>query len=88
MTWFDIVAILIVVVIAWAESVRGFGRALYDLIGALIVINLCLFYRIARIAQFYKIHAFYNPAVFYVQAGDYSFRKHTFIASPRLIVPS
>lgn len=42
MTWFDVVAILIVVVIAWAESIRGFGRALYDLVGALIATKVAL----------------------------------------------
>ena len=42
MTWFDVVAILIVVVIAWAESLRGFGRALYDLVGALIATKVAL----------------------------------------------
>jgi uncharacterized membrane protein required for colicin V production len=40
MNWFDIVAILIVVAIAWLESVRGFGRALFDLIGAIIAMKV------------------------------------------------
>lgn len=43
MTWFDIVAVLIIIGIAWAESVRGFGRALFDLIGALISARLAIF---------------------------------------------
>jgi uncharacterized membrane protein required for colicin V production len=40
MNWFDIVAILIIVGIAWLESVRGFGRALFDLIGAIIAMKI------------------------------------------------
>jgi uncharacterized membrane protein required for colicin V production len=40
MNWFDIVAILIIVAIAWLESVRGFGRALFDLVGAIISMKL------------------------------------------------
>ena len=42
MTWFDIVAILMIIVIAWLESIRGFGRALFDLIGALIVTKIAI----------------------------------------------
>ena len=40
MTWFDILAILLIMGIAWVESVRGFGRSLYDLIGTLIAAKL------------------------------------------------
>jgi uncharacterized membrane protein required for colicin V production len=40
MNWFDIVAILIIVAIAWLESIRGFGRALFDLIGAIIAMKV------------------------------------------------
>lgn len=40
MNWFDIVAILIIVGIAWLESVRGFGRALFDLIGGIIAMKI------------------------------------------------
>jgi uncharacterized membrane protein required for colicin V production len=43
MTWFDAVAILIIILIAWAESVRGFGRALFDVIGAIIAAKLASF---------------------------------------------
>jgi uncharacterized membrane protein required for colicin V production len=42
-TWFDIVVILLVVLIAWVESVRGFGRALLDFVGALISLRVALF---------------------------------------------
>ncbi len=40
MTWFDVVAVLLFVLIAWVESVRGFGRALFDFLGALIIFPL------------------------------------------------
>ncbi len=36
MTWFDIVIILLIALVAWLESIRGFGRALLDFIGGLI----------------------------------------------------
>jgi uncharacterized membrane protein required for colicin V production len=42
-TWFDIVAILVVLLIGWIESVRGFGRALFDFVGALISIKMAIF---------------------------------------------
>ena len=40
MNWFDIVALLIIIGIAWLESVRGFGRAIFDLVGAIIAMKL------------------------------------------------
>jgi len=40
MTWYDLVAFLLIVVIAWVESKRGFGRALFDMLGAIIVLKL------------------------------------------------
>ena len=43
MTWFDVVAILLVGLIAWLESVRGFGRALLDLVGGLIALKVASF---------------------------------------------
>jgi hypothetical protein len=39
-TWFDIVAILMLVIIAWLESLRGFGRSLFDLLGAILTLKL------------------------------------------------
>jgi uncharacterized membrane protein required for colicin V production len=39
-TWFDIVAILVLIVIAWLESLRGFGRSLFDLLGAVVTLKL------------------------------------------------
>jgi uncharacterized membrane protein required for colicin V production len=39
-TWFDIVALVLIVVVAWLESIRGFGRALVDLVGGVIIIKL------------------------------------------------
>ena len=43
MTWYDVVGILLVVVVAWLESKRGFGRAIFDLLGAIIALKLALF---------------------------------------------
>jgi uncharacterized membrane protein required for colicin V production len=43
MTWFDIVVLLIIVGTAWTESVRGFGRALFDFIGAVISLKMAGF---------------------------------------------
>lgn len=39
MTWFDIVGILLILIIAWLESIRGFGRALFDMAGAIIALK-------------------------------------------------
>ena len=40
MTWFDGVAIVLILLIAWAESVRGFGRAIFDFVGGLIALKM------------------------------------------------
>lgn len=40
MTWFDVVALLLVALVAWLESLRGFGRALFDIIGAIIALKV------------------------------------------------
>jgi len=40
MNWFDIVALLLIVLIATVESQRGFGRALFDLVGAIIALKM------------------------------------------------
>ncbi len=40
MTWFDIVVFLLLAVVVWLESNRGFGRALFDAIGAVVVLKL------------------------------------------------
>lgn len=40
MTWFDVVALLLLALIAWLESLRGFGRALFDVIGAIIALKV------------------------------------------------
>ena len=42
MTWFDAVAILLVILVGWIESVRGFGRAIFDFVGALIAMRLSI----------------------------------------------
>ncbi len=42
MTWFDVVAILLIAVIAWLESIRGFGRAIFDFVGGLIALKISL----------------------------------------------
>lgn len=40
MTWFDGVALLLVIVVAWLESQRGFGRALFDLLGGIVSLKV------------------------------------------------
>ncbi|MBN1461151.1 MAG: CvpA family protein [Armatimonadetes bacterium] len=40
MTWFDGIAIILILLIAWAESVRGFGRAIFDFVGGLIALKM------------------------------------------------
>ncbi len=39
MTWFDIVGILLIILIAWLESLRGFGRALFDAVGGVVALK-------------------------------------------------
>ena len=43
MNWFDVVAILLVLLVAWIESLRGFGRAIFDFVGALIALRIAIF---------------------------------------------
>jgi uncharacterized membrane protein required for colicin V production len=43
MNWFDGVAILLIIVIAWVESMRGFGRAIFDFVGGLIALKVSIF---------------------------------------------
>ncbi len=43
MTWFDAVAVLVILLIAWVESLRGFGRAIFDFVGALIALKIATF---------------------------------------------
>jgi len=43
MNWFDVVAILLVILVAWLESIRGFGRAIFDFVGALIALRIAIF---------------------------------------------
>jgi uncharacterized membrane protein required for colicin V production len=43
MTWFDAVALLLILVIAWLESIRGFGRAVFDFVGALVALKVATF---------------------------------------------
>jgi uncharacterized membrane protein required for colicin V production len=42
MTWFDVVAILLIVAIAWLESLRGFGRAIFDFVGGIIALKISI----------------------------------------------
>lgn len=42
MNWFDIIAVLLILLITWLESVRGFGRAVFDLVGALISLRVAI----------------------------------------------
>lgn len=74
MIWIDIVAVLIIVVVAWAESVRGFGRAIFDFVGGLIALKISTFLapRLAEVApmlhpQAYA-EAFWIGALFLVMA--------------------
>ena len=43
MTWMDAVALVLVVLIGWLESIRGFGRAIFDFVGALIALKVATF---------------------------------------------
>jgi uncharacterized membrane protein required for colicin V production len=43
MTWMDAIALVLIVVIAWLESVRGFGRAIFDFVGCLIALKIATF---------------------------------------------
>lgn len=43
MTWIDAVAILLVIGIGWLQSIRGFGRAVFDTVGALIAMKIATF---------------------------------------------
>jgi len=40
LTWFDVVGLLLLALVAWLESLRGFGRALFDIIGAIIALKV------------------------------------------------
>jgi uncharacterized membrane protein required for colicin V production len=40
MMWTDIAALLLIVGIAWAESQRGFGRSIFDFVGAVIILKI------------------------------------------------
>ncbi len=40
MTWFDGIAIFLILFIAWLESMRGFGRAALDLAGGIIIVKV------------------------------------------------
>jgi len=42
-TWLDIVALLVIILVTWVESVRGFGRALFDFVGAVISLRAAAF---------------------------------------------
>ena len=43
MTWMDAIALVLIVVVAWLESVRGFGRAIFDFVGCLIALKIATF---------------------------------------------
>ena len=42
MTWFDAVVFILVGAVAWLESNRGFGRAIFDVIGAIVVLRITI----------------------------------------------
>ncbi len=43
MTWMDAIALVLIVVVGWLESVRGFGRAIFDFVGCLIALKIATF---------------------------------------------
>jgi len=43
MTWFNVVVVLVVILVGWLESIRGFGRALFDFVGAIISVKMATF---------------------------------------------
>ena len=43
MTWFDGIALVLIMLVAWLESVRGFGRAIFDFVGSLIALKIATF---------------------------------------------
>jgi hypothetical protein len=43
MSWIDVVAFILIIGIGWLQSIRGFGRALFDTIGALIALKVATF---------------------------------------------
>jgi uncharacterized membrane protein required for colicin V production len=43
MTWLDVVALLLIALIGWLESIRGFGRAIFDFVGCLIAVKISTF---------------------------------------------
>jgi len=58
MNWVDLVALVIIVGIAFLESRRGFGLALFDLIGAIIASKLAIsFYEAAGKALPFNLKA-------------------------------
>jgi uncharacterized membrane protein required for colicin V production len=75
MAWTDIVAGLLILGIAWLESHRGFGRSLFDLLGAIISLKLAdlLSHPLARIAPVVEVpaesQAFYFAALFVAMAA-------------------
>lgn len=40
MAWTDIVALVLIAGVAWVESQRGFGRSLFDVVGAIISLKV------------------------------------------------
>ena len=40
MAWFDLVALALIVAVIWLESHRGFGRSVFDLLGAIISLKV------------------------------------------------
>lgn len=44
MMWTDLVALLLIVVIGWAESQRGFGRSIFDFVGTIITLRLAYWF--------------------------------------------
>ena len=62
----------------------------YDLVGALLVIALRKFDRVARVAQVHEVHSLDDAPVLYVHAGNHSLGKHgySFVAAAQAATPS
>jgi hypothetical protein len=74
MMWTDIVALLLIVGIAWAESQRGFGRSIFDFVGAVIILKMAglladpVAKAVPLLAEPSGNHAFWFAALFLVLA--------------------
>jgi uncharacterized membrane protein required for colicin V production len=74
MAWTDIVALILIASVAWMESHRGFGRSLFDVVGAIISLKVAelvsemLTVAAPVLSSPNGTHAFWYSAVFLVLA--------------------